>query len=409
MFELRDYQEEISGKAVDILKKYKIAYLQMEVRTGKTFTSLSTAQRYGAEKVLFITKKKAIQSILDDYKTGNYTFDFTVINNESIHKLKDKYDFLISDEHHRNGGFPKPSERTKLIKKMFSNLPIMFLSGTPNPESYSQIFHQYWISDYSPFKQYKNFYAWAKDFVNVTQKNYGYSNVNDYSDANYTKIEPLIKHLLFSYTKKQAGFVSTINETIIDVEMQPITYKIIKKLKDDKIVIGKESEIIADTAVKLQNKIHQLCSGSVILESGKSVVIDDSKAIAIKTLFIGKKIGIFYKFKAELDMIKNVFGDSVTTDLDEFNTTDKNIALQILAGREGLSLKKAVSLVYFNIDFSAISYFQSRDRMTTKDRTESNIFWIFAKDGIERKIYQSVKLKKDYTLRMFRKEYELSN
>jgi hypothetical protein len=286
---------------------------------------------------------------------------------------------------------------------------MVFLSGTPNPESYSQIFHQYWISDYSPFKQYKNFYAWAKDFVNVTQKNYGYSNVNDYSDANYTKIEPLIKHLILSYTQKQAGFVSTINETIIDVEMQPITYKIIKKLKDDKIVIGKESEIIADTAVKLQNKIHQLCSGSVILESGKSVVIDDSKAIAIKTLFIGKKIGIFYKFKAELDMIKNVFGDSVTTDLEEFNTTDKNIALQFLTGREGLSLRQADCLVAYNIDFSATTYFQFKDRMTTKERMNNDLYWIFSKGGIEEKIYKSVMNKKNYTLALFKKEYELSN
>lgn len=378
----------------------------MEVRTGKSLTSLNAASLYGAKHVLFITKKKAIPSIESDYNKFGFKFKLTVINNESVHKLEDAYDFLISDEHHRNGGFPKPSVRTKLIKQMFGNLPMIFLSGTPNPESYSQVFHQYWISDYSPFNHYKNFYKWAKDYVNVKQRNFGYANVNDYSDADYSKIEPLIKHLIISYTQKEAGFVSTIKESVIEVEMQPITYKLIDRLKADKIIVGKESEIIADTSVKLQNKLHQLCSGSVILENGKATIIDNSKAIAIKTLFSGKKIGIFYKFKAELELIKSVM--DVTTSVEEFNETEKNIALQIVSGREGISLKNADCLVYFNIDFSAISYFQSIDRMTTITRPESEIYWIFAKGGIEPRIYKAVKNKKDYTLRMFKKDYELS-
>lgn len=407
-FKLRDYQEEISKKAFNILERYKIVYLQMEVRTGKTFTSLQTAYLYGAERVLFITKKKAISSIQEDYHTAGYDFDLTVINNESLHKIDGEFDLVISDEHHRNGSFPKPNKSTKILRDKFSHLPMIFLSGTANPESYSQIYHQYWVSDYSPFKEYKNFYKWAADFVKITQKNYGYAPVNDYSNADYDKIYPYIKHLIISYTQKEAGFTSEIEEHFINVKMQPITYKIIDILKRDNIVVGKESEIIADTAVKLQNKIHQLCSGSVILENGESKIIDKSKAIAIKALFIEKKIGIFYKFKGELKILKDVFGDTLTTELDEFNNTDKNIALQIVSGREGISLRNADCLVYFNIDFSAISYFQSKDRMTTMERLKNDVYWVFADGGIESRIYKSVKAKKDYTLRMFRKDYELS-
>ena len=54
---LRDYQEEISDKAVKLLKTYKIAYLAMQVRTGKTLTAIATAHKFGATKILFITKK----------------------------------------------------------------------------------------------------------------------------------------------------------------------------------------------------------------------------------------------------------------------------------------------------------------------------------------------------------------
>ena len=41
--------------------------------------------------------------------------------------------------------------------------------------------------------------------------------------------------------------------------------------------------------------------------------------------------------------------------------------------------------------------------MTTKDRTESDIYWVFAERGIERQVYKAVTEKKDYTLNHFKK------
>ena len=99
-----------------------------------------------------------------------------------------------------------------------------------------------------------------------------------------------------------------------------------------------------------------------------------------------------------------MFGDSICNTLDEFCNTDKSIALQIVSGREGISLKQAVALVYYNIDFSATSYWQSRDRMTTKDRLYNKVYWIFSKGGIEDQIYKAVVKKKDYTLTHFKKD-----
>ena len=71
---------------------------------------------------------------------------------------------------------------------------MIFLSGTPTPESYSQWFHQFWVSDYSPFKNYENFYKWAAEFVNVKLKYLGYAQVKDYSDADNKKIKGFIRH-----------------------------------------------------------------------------------------------------------------------------------------------------------------------------------------------------------------------
>jgi hypothetical protein len=152
-------------------------------------------------------------------------------------------------------------------------------------------------------------------------------------------------------------------------------------------------------------KLHQIYSGTVKFESGNSKIIDLSKAKYIHDNFADSKIGIFYKFKEELNALMEVYGkDNLTTELSVFEDTDKSIALQIVSGREGISLRQAEALVYYNIDFSATSYWQSRDRMTTKDRLESDVYWVFAKGGIERDIYKAVSKKKDYTVNHFKKD-----
>lgn len=404
--ELRDYQIENSIKGVEILTNNNVVYFSMEVRTGKTVTAMETAKLYGAKNVLFLTKKKAIKSILNDYKDFGYTFNITVINNESLHLDKGDYDLIISDEHHRCGTYPKPNKITKLIKQRFSKMPMIFLSGTPHPESFSQIYHQFWISDYSPFKSWTNFYKFAQVFVNIKQKHFGYAKVNDYSDCNYEKIKPLMESLFVTYTQKEAGFTSKIKEHVLRVEISEYTHSLIKRLEKDKFVQGKEELILGDTAVKLMSKMHQLYSGTIKFESGKTMVIDHSKSKFIKTFFIDKKIAIFYKFKAEYDALKEIYGDLLTDNLDEFNSSDMSIALQIVTGREGISLSNATYLVYYNIDFSALSYWQSRDRLTTMDRTENEIFWIFAEGGIEDKIYKAVSNKKNYTLSVFKKDFD---
>ena len=152
-------------------------------------------------------------------------------------------------------------------------------------------------------------------------------------------------------------------------------------------------------------KVHQLSSGTCKFEDGTSMVIDYSKAKFIKWKFENEKIAIFYKFKEELNALRQVYGaENLTEDLDEFNNTDKCIALQFISGREGVSLKNAKYIIAFNIDFSATTYFQFRDRMSTMDRNTNDVYWIFSKGGIERNIYKSVMNKKNYTLSNFKRE-----
>lgn len=404
--ELRDYQKRLSSEAKSLLDKYKFVLLSMEVRTGKTFTALATIEKYWAKNVLFLTKKKAISSISDDYEYFKDKFNMTIINYESLHKVEWDFDLIVLDECHQLWTYPKPNNKYKDIKKRFLKTPKILLSGTISPESYSQLYHQFavhWL-----FKDYKNFYKWAKDFVTVRQVRTSYWISNDYSNANRAKVIECIKPVLITFTQKEAWFSTEIKEIIEHVEMKSDTYEISTRLIRDKVVEIWDEVILADTMVKEQQKVHQLFSWTIKFESWNTMIVDDSKAKYIKERFKWKKIWIFYNFKAERDMLKQTFWNDICEDLETFNSTDKNIMLQIVSGREWISLRAADNLVFFNIAFSALSYRQARDRLTTMDRKENTIYRIFAKWWLEDKIYKSVMNKKSFTSKLYEEDIKWS-
>ena len=409
---LRDYQERISNEAYAKLRDYGLVYLAMEPRTGKTLTAFATAYKYGSQTILFVTKKKAKADIMSQLDESAYSFDLVEVTNyEQLHNFLSAYDLIIIDEAHVISAYPCPSLRAKELKRICNGKPIIFLSGTPTPESFSQLFHQMWVSSFSPFKAYKNFYAWAKDYVDIRQKYLYGKTINDYSAGKQSLIEKETNHLFIAYTQEEAGFTELVKETILYVDMLPATYQFANRLRIDKIVTNKEgASVIADTAVKLMQKLHQIFSGSIIIDEPemRGKVFDYTKAEYIRDTFKGQKIAIFYKFKAEAMALRWILG-KVYDDPMEFNNADSGVFIsQIVSGREGIRLDTADALIMYNIDFSATSYWQSRARIQTKDRVkEAQLYWIFARGGIEDKIYKAVMDKRDYTLAHFKKDFTI--
>ena len=414
---LRDYQIDISNKAADLIQKYNIAYLSMQVRTGKTITAMDTVKKLGFKKVLFCTKKKAISSIQSDYERYfRQDFNIHVINYESVHKIADYtlFDIVILDEAHSLGQYPVAAERTKDLKLICYQKPIIYLSGTPSPESYSQLFHQFWVSSFSPF-QHSNFYQWARaGYVRVGVKYFFNRQVPDYKNANKDMIDEKVSHLFLSYTQEEAGFKEDVKEVFHSVIMNPMTNHLAHKLRRDKVLyypVKGNPVIEADTEVKLMNKLHQMYSGTVITDNGP-IVIDLSKINYIGKKFGDKKIALYYKFQAELIAINNYCSScliKIYTDPQIFAQAESGWFIsQIQSGREGINLSSADCMVMYNIDFSAVSYWQARARLQAKDREKSvEVHWIFSSDGIEKNIYKAVSNKKDYTLSYFKKDEKI--
>ncbi|MCC8038205.1 MAG: DEAD/DEAH box helicase family protein [Bacteroidales bacterium] len=405
--QLRDYQNEIADRGAELLARHKLCYLAMECRTGKTLTALACAARHGAKSVLAISKLKAIPSILADHAALNPPFDLDAVNYESAHKVDPKkYDLIILDEAHSLGSYPKPSKRAKSVKAICKGKPIIYLSGTPTPESYSQIYHQFWVSSYTPFKAYATFYKWAKMFVNVEAKMRNGTLINDYSNARKGMIDAVVKHLFIDYTQQEAGFTANIEEYVLEAPMGDWTRKALRTLERDKVLeLPGGGVVLADTPAKLLGKLHQLSSGTVIDEDGNHHITDAFKALYIAVVFRESKKAIFYVYQTEAEMLKEAFPK--WTDVPEvFQASDDPELVflgQVRSAREGVRLDTADALIFFNLEYSYLSYEQGRNRLSSKERERpAQIYFLCSDCGIEADILAAVHAKTDYTYQWYK-------
>jgi len=406
MIELTPQQRGCVDKCKEILKRYMLLYLAAEVRCGKTLMSMTVARELGYKRILFLTKLKAIGSIEDDLRKSEYQFEkFKILNYEQMltpNAPKPEYDLVILDEASVLAKYPKPGKITQKVKEICKGRAVLLMSGTPTAESPSQIFHQLWVSDKSPFSVHANFYKWFKEYGIPKKLWVNGFQINSYKLADETKIKEVTKHYMVTFSQKEAGFESFVEEHVFNVAIDERMYRLMRVLKKDKVYEMKNGcTILADTPVKLQSSFHQISSGTIIAlrgEEKEAHVLDESKVWFIKTKFAGQKIAIYYKFIAEGELLRKHFPNH-TDDPDEFNKShNKEFICQIVSGRMGVNLSTADWLVMYNIDFSATSYFQVRARMQVRDRKKaSKLAWIFSENGIEKYVYKAVTKKLDFT------------
>src|SRR5690606_23553257 len=169
------------------------------------------------------------------------------------------FDLVIADESHSFGAFPKPSKRTKTMKEYVRSKPLILLSGTLTPESYSQIYHQMWLSDHSPFAKYANFYRWANDYVDKYQKYINGRNMNFYDKARKPLIDKAISHLIISFTQEEAGFTSLVEEEVVWLTMPDDLVEMYQELDKKQVIIRGSFMVAASNAADRINKLAQIC------------------------------------------------------------------------------------------------------------------------------------------------------
>ena len=395
---LYGYQEKVVVEALEILRENQIVCLSLGMRLGKTFISLALAKEKG-DRILFVTKKKAIPSILED--AAKVGVEITCVNYESLHKLsEDSFDVIIVDECHSVSAYPKPSKRTKLLGEIFSKNKdcwAIMLSGTFSVESMSQHFHILRVTG-KFWTEYKNFYAWFKDFGIVEQIRVAGRSVNTYWNTKDTVLRA-IEHLFVALTQKEAGF--SVETSVVDIRLANEGISAFcKKFQRDCVAEMEDYSIVGESAAAVLSKCLQVCGGTVIGDDEMGHILDFSysKVEFIETLEYSK-ICIFTNFIHERTLLCNELTD-FTLDMDEFkNGSPKYFIGSLKSYSEGfdLSLVKDCCLVLYSLCWSGSSFTQICDRQQNKNRVdEIKIYCPLIKDTPEIQLFEAVSNKKNF-------------
>ncbi len=378
------HQLEIADKAISILKENKLVYLACSPRVGKTIASLIVCDRMNYKSVLFVTKAKAISSVEKDFKLCGFNFNLSTVSHAGLHKAKDQYDCIIIDEAHAFGSFTqgKQSKRSIQLEGLAKSKDVIYLSGTPSPEDYLQVYHQFKISSYSPFEE-PTFWEFIKNYGTIEQVYQRGRTVNIFNNTKPQLILDKIKPLMVCYSREDAGFEESagLEEHEEFVTMKEQTSNYLYWLENDGYISDLQGHHLEpkDKNGRLTKAV-QIASGTVKTDTGESLTIDNSKALRIKQIAGDKRIIIFYSYKQELNMLKEVF-PFYTLSADEFQDGKCPVMLaQIVSQREGVDMSAADLLFFLTVPFSSVSMQQGIARILNKKRTKKAIvYWMLNK------------------------------
>ena len=379
-----DYQEELSNEALTIIRENGMVYLAMEERTGKTLTTILTAEKSTAERILVITKKKALTGWEETLADFDHKKHYTVVNYHQAYKYGlNKYDLVLMDESHNYiSAFPKPGKIWKELKEICQDIPIIYISATPHAQGPQMLFHQFALCSWNIWHRHSNFYKWFQMYGLPYNKVINGINIPQYDRCNSEMIMQGIDHLFITKTRKELDFDHEPEDKVHWIELDKTTKAVYNILLSDEIIGLSVGELVCDSKSKLRTSLHQLEGGTIKIDEGRHVLANKEKVDYILEHF-GDKPGlvIMYNFKAELIKLEQHFKEATI--------------LQATSYAEGVDLHKFSDLVIYSQDYSTARHTQRRARQCNKKRdTPITVHYLLVKKAISSQVYTTVSINK---------------
>ena len=405
---------------VDVLNQTtnmnKVAYY-LDMGLGKTFVGSEKMIQLNKRVNLVICQKSKVNDWVEHFKAYypkyvvadltskngfdlmNYTisnddFIVAVINYElafrrpELSKLKDFTLMLDESSLIQN----ECAKRSKFILKRLQPSNVILLSGTPTAGRYERLWSQMNLLGWSISK--KMYYA---QYVNMEISPDGYPIITGYKNVDRLKRK-----------MREHGCVFMKSEEVLDLPTQNfITVNVpeskeYKKFKKSGIIITKDYELVGDTTLTKLLYSRMLC-GHYNAEKLKAFtdLIDSTD----------DRLIVFYNFNDELEVLKSAVEDKPISvvngqvkDLTAYENIDNSITfVQYQAGAMGLNLQKANKIIYFTPPLSSELFEQSKKRIHRIGQ-EQACFYYQLTSGIEKRIYDTLAMRKDYTDKLFEDE-----
>ena len=286
------------------------------------------------------------------------------------------------------------AKRSKFILKKLSPKNVILLSGTPTSGKYERLWSQMNLLGWNISK--KMYYA---QYVDMEISPDGYPVIKGYKNVDRLKRK-----------MRENGCVFMKSDEVLNLPTQnfiPVNVpesKEYKKFKKSGIIITKDYELVGDTTLTKLLYSRMLCG---------HYNADKIKAFKDLVDSTDDRLIVFYNFNDELAELMNLV-DGVNKPISVVNGKEKDLSayeecedsitfIQYQAGAMGLNLQKANKIIYFTPPLSSELFEQSKKRIHRIGQ-EQACFYYQLTSGIEKRIYDTLAMRKDYTDKLFEEE-----
>lgn len=340
------------------------------------------------EKIMLGTKSQRLKQLKELESFPCEALKVAVINYESVWR-DDIFDKLV--EFNANMIICDESQRIKTHDAQQSKAMHqlgdlarykLILSGTPVQNNAVDLYSQYRFLDPTVFGN--NFYKFRNRFCVM-------GGFNRRQIVNYKDLDLLIKKehsIAYRVTKKEALDLPEQTFETRYITLTPSEKKLYNTLKKESATeLANGETISASTVLTKLLRLQQFTGGFVIADgeekprqigSGKINALED--IVDDYVIDSGKKLVIFARFRAELDLIQKlldkkklkygvIYGDIKLSDRGEIvkdfqeNEETKVFLAQIDTAGLGITLTAADTCVYYSVNFNYAAYSQSLARI----------------------------------------------
>ena len=340
------------------------------------------------EKIMLGTKSQRLKQLKELESFPCEALKVAVINYESVWRddIFDKLvefnaNMIICDESQRIK--THDAQQSKAMHKLGDLARYkLILSGTPVQNNAVDLYSQYRFLDPTVFGS--NFYKFRNRFCVM-------GGFNRRQIVNYKDLDLLIKKehsIAYRVTKKEALDLPEQTFETRYITLTPSEKKLYNTLKKESATeLANGGTISASTVLTKLLRLQQFTGGFVIADgeekpqqigSGKINALED--IVDDYVIDSGKKLVIFARFRAELDLIRKlldkkklkysvIYGDIKLSDRGEIvrdfqeNKETKVFLAQIDTAGLGITLTAADTCVYYSVNFNYAAYSQSLARI----------------------------------------------
>lgn len=291
------------------------------------------------------------------------------------------------------------SKRAKFILKM-NPANVILLSGTPTGGKYETLWSQMHLLGWDIPK--KMFYDHYVDYHWDDSQGFPLMVIDGYK--NEERLKRKMREYGCNFIKTDEVF--DLPEQIFNTISIPIT-KEYEKFRKNSIITINDMELVGDTTLTKLLYERQLCGqyNSDKLEAFENLIESTNDRLIV-----------FYNFNAEYQLLRyiaeNKHGRGISVvngsekDLIDYEEYDDSVTfIQYQAGAMGLNLQKANKIVYFTPPLSSELFEQSKKRIHRIGQKKICFYYFLTcKNSIEKRIYATLAMRKDYTEALFEGE-----